>query len=91
MKNFTFIIIGLFLFTIASCKKEDIKPNNTEQEYTDDIQRTNVNPRNKPIINNSIRTATSEKETKNPDTTITITDPNRDEDDQRKSGNRTSK
>ncbi|PWH85449.1 hypothetical protein [Brumimicrobium oceani] len=78
MKKLSFILSGIVLLTIGSCQKEEIKP----KQYDDSYQRNviiedcgnNKSNGNDVILGKGIIA----------DTLINITDPNGDEDDERR-------
>jgi len=74
MKRYIFILTGLALLTVTSCNKEEIRPNSDNDNAKD--QRSDYNEKS-----NSSDFLTADIKL---DTLINITDPNRDEDDERK-------
>lgn len=74
MKRYIFILTGLVLLTVTSCNKEEIRPNSDNDNAKD--QRSDYNEKS-----NSSNFLTADYKL---DSLINITDPNRDEDDERK-------
>jgi hypothetical protein len=93
MKKLTIALSVLFLFSITSCNKEDIKPNLNQYECNQiDDDRINTEQDNLEInilSEESIDDKPSNKNLKGSiimisDSLNVITDPNRDEDEERK-------
>nr|WP_299207208.1 hypothetical protein [uncultured Brumimicrobium sp.] len=83
MKKYIYIFIGFTLFTISSCKKEEIRPNMNNNQLSEDFQLTKGFGDDNDYTNKS-NTRGSFGDGVRSDSTFTITDPNRDEDDDRK-------
>ncbi|RFC54367.1 hypothetical protein [Brumimicrobium aurantiacum] len=85
MKNLIYIFtMGLLIFAVVSCDKEDIKPQQDVNSETSELRRVD----SEYVLNNC-----NDEEEKNRGNTVTkkildtndiITDPNRDEDEERK-------
>ncbi len=76
MKNLIFAITGLLLFSVGSCQKEEFKPNNQQDDIERNIiiddfggNKSNGNGDQFSSVRDSLRN---------------ITDPNRDEDEERR-------
>lgn len=80
MKKITIALSGFLLLSLGSCEKEEIKPN----QHQNDVERSIIidNSGDEKANNNNNKSSFSDKKTS--DTIIRITDPNRDEDDERK-------
>jgi hypothetical protein len=82
MKKIIFVFFGLILFTTTSCNKEEIRPNaynngsddRTSKDFNDQGDQSNCGNKYGGIMTSIIIS----------DSTFVITDPNRDEDDERK-------
>jgi len=84
MKNIVFILSGFILLTVTSCNKEKICPNSIDNEYENQTSRSiddsdYNNKSNSP--NNSGYGGLLDSKL---DSLFNITDPNRDEDDERR-------
>lgn len=89
MKKLIFIFSSLLLLTISSCKKEEIRPNTTdgqiENQMDTRINQRMDNKRDQPdSFNDSMFSKNKTWYGEVNDSIYTITDPNRDEDDERK-------
>lgn len=85
MKKYSFIILGLFLFTTIGCKKEEFRPHSNDEsnafhlmmdsteDYAEDGTYEGNSYGDGPIFG---KTTT--------DTIVGVTDPNRDDDDIKK-------
>lgn len=77
MKKTIFALSGLLLLTVASCQKEEIEPN-----QQDDFERNIITDDSGDEKSNNFRGFFIGDKVS--DSTYTITDPNRDEDEERK-------
>lgn len=79
MKKILITFIGLFILTLASCEKEEITPTSQQEEWDRSMNDNSDNNQKSATNSNGF------VDTRNDlDTTFTITDPNRDEDEDRK-------
>ena len=84
MKKLIFILSGIFLLTITSCEKEEIRPNTGDNQLENELFINLGDKRDRPDISKSNSPNIGDKDDAVSDSTFTITDPNRDEDDDRK-------